>query len=114
MKIRELALELEDEAKGNGVYVMELDKFLEYVGYTSKRLVYSPAKDYPANLPNGAKSLTVIGARDPFEDAGTSSATNFTEPMISLGHTAFSPRRKKATVSRGQTTELYSRPGKAE
>jgi hypothetical protein len=114
MKIRELALELDDEAKGNGVYVMELDKFLEYVGYTSKRLVYSPTRDYPANLPNGAKSLTVTGTRDSFEDVGTSSSTNFTKPMVSLGHTAFSPRRKKATISSGQTTKLYATPGKAE
>ena len=114
MKIRDLAEDLEDEAKGNGVYVMELDKFLEYVGYTSKRLVYSPTKDYPAMLPNGAKSLTVVGARDPFEDSGSATSTKFSKPMISLGHTAFSPRRKKATVSLGQTTKLYSVPGKAE
>jgi hypothetical protein len=56
----------------------------------------------------------VIGARDSFEDVGTSSATKFTKPMVSLGHTAFSPRRNKATVSRGQTTKLYETPGKAE
>lgn len=101
MKIRELALELEDEAKGNGVYVIELDKFLEYVGYTSKRLVYSPTKDYPAYLPNGAKSLSVNGALGSRESSGVTSG-------------AFSNRRKRPMVSLGQTSKLYSQPGKAE
>ena len=101
MKIRELAIEMEDEAKGNGVYVLELDKFLEYVGYTSKRLVYSPTKDYPAFLPNGARSLSVNGALGSRESSGVTSG-------------AFSKRRSKPMVSLGQTTKLYSQPGKAD
>jgi hypothetical protein len=101
MKIREQAIEMEDVAKGNGVYVMELDKFLEYVGYTSKRLVYSPTKDYPAYLPNGAKSLSVNGALGSRESSGVTSG-------------AFSKRRAKPLVSLGQTTKLYSQPGKAD
>jgi hypothetical protein len=101
MKIREQAIEMEDVAKGNGVYVMELDKFLEYVGYTSKRLVYSPTKDYPAYLPNGAKSLSVNGALGSRESSGVTSG-------------AFSKRRSKPLVSLGQTTKLYSQPGKAD
>ncbi len=101
MKIRELAIEMEDEAKGSGVYVLELDKFLEYVGYTSKRLVYSPTKDYPAFLPNGARSLSVNGALGSRESSGVTSG-------------AFSKRRAKPTVSLGQTTKLYSQPGKAD
>lgn len=101
IKIRELAIELEDEAKGNGVYVLELDKFLEYVGYTSKRLVYSPTKDYPAYLPNGARSLSVNGALGSRQSSGVTSG-------------AFSKRRAKPLVSLGQTTKLYSQPGKAD
>ena len=101
MKIRELAIEMEDEAKGNGVYVLELDKFLEYVGYTSKRLVYSPTKDYPAFLPNGARSLSVNGALGSRDSSGVTSG-------------AFSKRRSKPMVSLGQTTKLYSQPGKAD
>ena len=101
MKIRELAIEMEDEAKGNGVYILELDKFLEYVGYTSKRLVYSPTKDYPAYLPNGAKSLSVNGALGERVSSGVTSGT-------------FSKRRTKPMVSLGHTTKLYSQPGKAD
>lgn len=101
IKIRELANELEDEAKGNGVYVLELERFLEYVGYTSKRLVYSPTKDYPAYLPNGAKSLSVNGALGSRESSGVTSGV-------------FSKRRRKPMVSLGQTSKLYSQPGKAE
>ena len=99
--IRARKEEMREAAESNGVYVLELASFLEYVGYTSKRLVFTPTKEYPGVLPNGAKSLSVNGSLGRRESSGTTSGT-------------FSKRRRKPLVSTGSTTKLYSTPSTDE
>jgi len=93
-KIRTIKVEMEDAADRSGVYVLPLSSFLQYIGYTSKRLVYSPTKEYPGVLTNGAKSLHVNGSLGRRESSAAIS-------------NAFSTRRKKPMVSGGRTSHLY-------
>jgi len=85
---------MEDAADRSGVYVLPLSSFLEYIGYTSKRLVYSPTKEYPGVLTNGAKSLHVNGTLGRRESSAAISG-------------AFSTRRTKPMISTGRTSRLY-------
>jgi hypothetical protein len=88
---------MEDAANSNGVYVLPLDSFLEYIGYSSKRLVFTPTKPFPGVLTNGAKSPRVNGRIGSRESSASISG-------------AFSARRQKPSVSMGQTSKLYSAP----
>ncbi len=99
--IRARKEEMKDAAESNGVYVLDLASFLEYTGYTSKRLVFTPTKKYPGILPNGAKSLSVNGSLGRRESSGTTSG-------------AFTTRRRKPLVSTGSTSKLYSTPSTDE
>ena len=100
-RIRALKVDMEDAANSNGVYVLPLDSFLEYIGYSSKRLVFTPTKPFPGVLTNGAKSPRVNGRIGSRESSASISG-------------AFSARRQKPSVSMGHTTKLYSAPRQEE
>ena len=96
-RIRALKVDMEDAANSNGVYVLPLASFLEYIGYSSKRLVFTPTKPFPGVLTNGAKSPRVNGRVGSRESSASISG-------------AFSARRQKPTVSTGRTSRLYTVP----
>ena len=58
--------ELIEEARRQGVRVISMNKFLNYVGYTSTRRLWVPGEPYPYRLKSGSKSLGIketIGKR---------------------------------------------------
>jgi hypothetical protein len=93
-RIRSHKEDMTDAAENNGVYVLSLSSFLDYIGYTSKRLVFTPTKRFPGVLANGAKSGAVNGALGSRESSGTTSG-------------AFSKRRSRPMISTGTTSKLY-------
>jgi hypothetical protein len=93
-RIRSHKEDMTDAAENNGVYVLSLSSFLDYIGYTSKRLVFTPTKRFPGVLANGAKSGVVNGALGNRESSGTTSG-------------AFSKRRSRPMISTGTTSKLY-------
>jgi len=93
-KIRAIKVKMEQAATDNGVYVLSLSRFLDYIGYSRKSLAWSPTKPFPANLPNGAKSSSVnatFGSRQ--SSAAISGSVN-----------GRSPKRLPST---GSTSALY-------
>lgn len=100
-RIRSHKEEMIKAAENNGVYVLSLSSFLDYIGYTSKRLVFTPTKKFPGVLANGAKSLTVNDSLGSRESSAAVSG-------------AFSKRRQKPMVSTGHTSKLYANPGRDE
>ena len=93
-KMRSHKEDMTDAAENNGVYVISLSSFLDYIGYSSKSLTYSPTKRFPAVLANGAASTKTkpgIGARS--SSAAISGA--------------FSTRKARPLVSNGATSKLY-------
>jgi hypothetical protein len=100
-RMKTLKADMELEAENNGVYLLSLASFLDYVGYSRKRLTWSPTQEFPAILANGGKSETVnapLGRR---------------QSTAAIGGT-FSTRRTKPTVSNGKTTKLYESPAREE
>ena len=84
-------------AENNGVYLLNLSSFLDYIGYSRKRLVWTPTSKFPGVLANGAKSLgvnTTLGARQ-------SSAA------ISGAYSSGLGTKRKPAPSSGATTGLY-------
>lgn len=94
-KIADYKEEMERAAENSGVYVLNLASFLDYVGYSSKSLTYSPTKRFPGSLANGALSRGVNATRGNRESSAAISG-------------AFSTRRQKPLVSTGATSKLYS------
>ena len=84
-------------AENNGVYLLNLSSFLDYIGYSRKRLVWTPSSKFPGVLANGAKSLgvnTTLGAR---QSSGA----------ISGAYSSGLGAKRKSVPSMGSTTGLY-------
>lgn len=96
-RIRSVLADMEDAARNNGVYIVKLKSFLEYNGYSSKRLVYTPTRDFPGILVNGAKSLRVNGSLGRRSSSAAISGT-------------YAERKSKPLVSTGHTSKLYTQP----
>lgn len=95
-KLQNVKFEMNQLADASGVYVVSLTNFLEYIGYTKKRLAWSPTDPYPARLVNGAKSTSItagLGARE-----SSSSISG-----------AFSGRSKQTDSSTGNVSRLFGR-----
>lgn len=93
-KIQESTGDLKEKALEKGVYVVSMSSFLEYIGYTRKRLTWKHGQAYPGVLSNGAKSARV-----------NSSFGNRTSGTITSGR--YSTNRRPATQSTGQTSKVF-------
>ncbi len=96
-RIREHHKAMKTAAENNGVYLLNLSSFLDYIGYSRKRLVWTPTSKFPGVLANGAKSLgvnTTLGSRQ-------SSAA------ISGAYSSGLKAKRKPSQSMGATTGLY-------
>lgn len=90
-RIRECHVELVKRAEYNGVYVISLSSFLDYIGYSSKSLVFSPTKPFPGKLSNGASSPSVnakVGRRDTVAPVSGKYSNRGAAPTPSLGATS--------------------------
>ncbi len=90
-RIRECHVELVKRAEYNGVYVISLSSFLDYIGYSSKSLVFSPTKPFPGKLSNGASSPSVnskVGSRDTVAPVSGKYSARGAKPTPSLGATS--------------------------
>ncbi len=95
-KIQQNADKMRTAAESNGVYVISLSSFLEYIGYSKKRLAWSPTEPFPGRLVNGAKSTSV----------GAGLGSRQSSAAISG---AFSSRKKVNAPSMGSVSGLYSK-----
>ncbi|MEI7701236.1 MAG: hypothetical protein WCK86_15665 [Planctomycetia bacterium] len=100
-KIRAIKVKMEQAATDNGVYVLSLSRFLDYIGYSRKSLAWSPTKPFPANLPNGAKSTSVNAT---FGSRSSSAAISG----------SVSGRTRKVFPSTGSTSALYKNTNNQE
>ena len=58
-KMQQHASKMKNAALNNGVYVISLSSFLEYVGYSRKNIAFSPGGKFPGFLSNGGNSTSV-------------------------------------------------------
>jgi hypothetical protein len=93
-RIRAIKVKLEQAATDNGVYVLSLSRFLDYIGYSRKSLAWSQTRPFPATLPNGAKSTSV-------------NATFGSRQSSAVISGAFSGGSKRPLPSTGATSSLY-------
>jgi len=93
-RIRAIKVKLEQAATDNGVYVLSLSRFLDYIGYSRKSLAWSQTRPFPATLPNGAKSTSV-------------NATFGSRQSSAVISGAFSGAPKRPLTSTGATSGLY-------
>ena len=94
-KIQMATEEMREQALANGVYVISLTSFLEYLGYSRKQLDWTPtAGDFPTTLPNGGKS-TAADAK--FRQS------NSIAPISGL----YLPRKRAAGASTGNVSGLF-------
>ncbi|MEY3458770.1 MAG: hypothetical protein RL215_1927 [Planctomycetota bacterium] len=93
-RIRAIKVKMEQAATDNGVYVLSLSRFLDYIGYSRKSLAWSPTRPFPATLPNGAKSSSV-------------NATFGGRQSSAVISGAFSGRSARPLPSTGSTSALY-------
>ena len=106
-------------AENNGVYVLSLSSFLDYIGYTSKRLVFTPTKEFPGVLANGARSRSVNTTANAKQNAGDNSELRLNS-RVSNGSTsklyyqAYRDKRIQPLVSNGTTSKLHSAPSQPE
>lgn len=94
-KIQQNADRMKESALSNGVYVISLGSFLEYIGYSRKRLAWSPTEPFPGKLSNGAKSSSVNAGLGSRESSAAISG-------------AFSSRKKVNATSTGHVSGLYA------
>lgn len=85
---------LQQQAENHGVYEISLATFLEFLGYTRKRVAWRAGQSFSVPLVNGAKSRSV--------DASAGS-------RVSLGKVSdlYSSRRLPQTTSQGAVSQLY-------
>jgi hypothetical protein len=95
-KIQHNAQEMREQALANGVYVISLTSFLEYLGYSRKQLDWNPtATEFPTTMPNGAKS--------------TSADARYRQSKSSAQVSGlFLPGRKRTMQSTGSVSGLFS------
>lgn len=90
-RIREAHVKMQEAAENSGVYVLNLASFLDYVGYSSKSLTYSPTKPFPGKLPNGALSRgsnASSGNRESISPVTGLHSKNPRRPLVSTGATS--------------------------
>lgn len=97
-RIRALKVRMEEVATDNGVYVLSLSRFLDYIGYSRKSLAWSPTKPFPLTLPNGAKSRSVEAS------IGSRQASTGAEQAL---RDKFLPPARRRLPSTGATSALY-------
>jgi hypothetical protein len=95
-KIQQNAEKMKESALSNGVYVISLSSFLEFIGYSKKRLAWTPTDPFPARLSNGARSTSVNAGLGSRESSGAISG-------------AYSERRKPNPPSTGAVSGLFAR-----
>lgn len=95
-KIQQNAEKMKESALSNGVYVISLSSFLEFIGYSKKRLAWSPTEPFPARLVNGARSSSVNAGLGSRESSAAISG-------------AFSARRKPNSTSTGAVSGLFTK-----
>ena len=100
-KIRIIKVRMEQAATDNGVYVLSLSRFLDYIGYSRKSLAWSPTKPFPATLPNGSRSTSVDAT---FGSRQSSAAISG----------AVGGRAKRPLPSTGSTSALYKNTNRPE
>ena len=91
IRIRKLKVRMEEAATDNGVYVLSLSRFLDYIGYSRKSLAWSPTKPFPVTLPNGAKSRSVnasVGTRQSSAAISGAVSGSTKRPLSSTGATS--------------------------
>lgn len=93
-KIQQDTADMKKAAEASGVYVISLSSFLEYIGYTKKRLAWDPTTPFPAKLSNGGKSTSVNSGLGERQSSGAISG-------------AFSQRKKTNATSTGSTSGLF-------
>lgn len=96
-KVREHHDAMVRAAENNGVYLLNLASFLDYVGYSRKRLVWTPTNDFPGVLPNGGRSDEVVAPNGPPINA---TIDNGTYPSM----------RRRTLQSTGATSGLFRQP----
>ncbi|MBL8819511.1 MAG: hypothetical protein JNL58_25990 [Planctomyces sp.] len=96
-KIARLHGEMRDQAEMMGVRVVSLSSFLEYIGYSKKRVAWTPTDPFPAVLPNGGKSSEANGTFGNRESSAAISGR-------------FSGRRSQTSTSTGNVSKLYQNP----
>lgn len=95
-RVRIIHEELVKIAEFNGVYIVSLSSFLDYIGYSRGSLVYSPSSTlpFPGKLANGAASSGV----------NASSGSRQSSAVIS---SKFSERQSRPMESLGATSKIY-------
>jgi hypothetical protein len=61
-KMQQNASRMRNAALNNGVHVISLSSFLEYVGYSRKNLAFIRGNKFPGFLPNGGSSASVTSS----------------------------------------------------
>lgn len=90
-RMKSHADDMREAAENNGVYLLSLSSFLDYIGYSRKRLAWTPTQDFPGLLANGSKSATVnapIGRRQSSAAIGGTYSSRRTKPLVSTGSTS--------------------------
>jgi hypothetical protein len=85
---------LQLQAENHGVYEIGLATFLEFLGYTRKRVAWRAGQEFNARLVNGARSRTVNGSVGQRLSTGVVSG-------------AYAPRRGPRAESQGAVSELF-------
>ncbi|MCH2210790.1 MAG: hypothetical protein MK110_05775 [Fuerstiella sp.] len=85
---------LQLQAENHGVYEIGLSTFLEFLGYTRKRVVWRAGQEFSARLVNGAKSRSVNASIGNRVSGGTVSAR-------------YSSRRTPRPTAAGTVSALY-------
>ena len=93
-RIQQKTTRLQDAALEHGVYVVSMSSFLEFLGYSRKRIAWRPGQDFPMKLSNGGASTSVNAALGNRISAGVTSGR-------------YARRKRPNTYSTGQTTKLY-------
>lgn len=97
-RIQQQSEKMNEQALSHGVYVISLSSFLEFIGYSKKRLAWTPPNPFPGKLSNGAKSSSVSTGLGGLGQRESSAAISGT----------FSKRRHARSESTGHTSKAYS------
>ena len=98
-RIQQNTIRLRDAALEHGVYVVSLSSFLEFLGYSRKRIAWKPGQEFPGRLANGAYSNSVNTVLDINTALGNRVSTGTTSGKYS--------GRRRVKQSTGQTSKLY-------
>jgi hypothetical protein len=99
---------MEQVATDNGVYLLSLSRFLDYIGYSRKSLVWSPTRKFPATLPNGGLSEVV------HPTFGEKSGASIRPDSLGSVSGLYMKRKAQQPVSMGSTSSLYEGTDRVE